>query len=247
MLYLLNEGDDTMSVDAGYGNGSGARAPRQQLSDEVATYVRELIVSGEVRPGEFLRLEPIAEAVGVSNTPVREGLLALRSEGFVRLVPRRGFVVAPFSAQDVRDLFWAQAQLAGELAARAAEKITPEQLTELEQIVEMHRKAVKDGNNEAIARMGHNFHRAVNMAADSQRLALLLGSVVKHLPNRFYAAIEGQVSSSLEEHPHIIEALRSRDTEKAREIMSKHVFDGADRLVATLEERNVWGQASNTA
>jgi DNA-binding GntR family transcriptional regulator len=51
---------------------------RQQLPEEVAGYVRELIISGAVRPGEFLRMERIAEAVGVSNTPVREGLLVLR-------------------------------------------------------------------------------------------------------------------------------------------------------------------------
>src|SRR3954467_2662346 len=109
---------------------------RQQLPEEVAGYVRELIVSGQVRSGEFLRLEPIAEAVGVSNTPVREGLLTLRSEGFVQLVPRRGFVVSPFTRQDVRDLFWAQAQLAGELAARAATHISPAQISALEAIVD---------------------------------------------------------------------------------------------------------------
>src|SRR3954471_2774177 len=79
-------------------------ARRQQLPEEVAAYVRELILSGEVRPGDFLRLEPIAEAVGVSNTPVREGLLALRSEGFVKLVPRRGFMVETFTAEDVYDI-----------------------------------------------------------------------------------------------------------------------------------------------
>src|SRR5919199_4714709 len=132
---------------------SGSR--RQQLPEEVATYVRELIISGAVRPGEFLRMEPIAEAVGVSNTPVREGLLALRSEGFVQLVPRRGFVVAPFTAQDVRDLFWAQAQLAGELAARAAKKITPEQIADLEDLVQQWEKATDAGDQAALAQLGH--------------------------------------------------------------------------------------------
>jgi len=63
-----------------------AKAPRrQQLPEEVASYVRELIISGQVKPGEFLRIEPISEALGVSNTPVREGLLSLRSQGFVQL------------------------------------------------------------------------------------------------------------------------------------------------------------------
>src|SRR6478672_4058053 len=109
---------------------------RRQLPEEVAAYVRELIMSGRIRPGEFLRMEPIAEAVGVSNTPVREGLLLLNSEGFVQLVPRRGFVVASFTPQDVRDIFWAQAQLASELAARAAKNITPEQVAKLEAIDE---------------------------------------------------------------------------------------------------------------
>src|SRR5689334_8388331 len=96
-----------------------SNSQRQQLSEDVASYVRELIISGRVRPGDFLRTEPIAEAVGVSNTPVREGLLLLSGEGFVELVPRRGFMVSAFSRQDVRDIFWAQAALAAELAGRA--------------------------------------------------------------------------------------------------------------------------------
>src|SRR3984885_14369894 len=115
---------------------------RQQLPEEVASYVRELIISGTVKPGEFLRMERIAEQGGVSNTPVREGLLTLKSEGFVQLVPRRGFVVAPFTQQDVRDLFWAQAQLAKELAARAAKKITPEHVARLEANLEEFTDAV---------------------------------------------------------------------------------------------------------
>src|SRR3954453_19858121 len=119
---------------------------RQQLPEEVAGYVRELILSGEVRPGEFLRMEPIAEAVGVSTTPVREGLLLLRSEGFVKLVPRRGFMVAPFSRRDLRDLFWFQAQLAGELAARAATRITSEQLHALDESMQRYEAAVMLGD-----------------------------------------------------------------------------------------------------
>src|SRR5919199_2290423 len=123
---------------------------RQALPEEVATYVRELIISGAVRPGEFLRMEPIAEAVGVSNTPVREGLLSLRSEGFVQLVPRRGFVVAPFTQQDVRDLFWAQAQLGSELAARAAKKISPEQISTLEAILAQFERASAAGDKQGV-------------------------------------------------------------------------------------------------
>lgn len=219
-----------------------------QLSEQVATYVRELIISGEARPGEFLRLEPIAEAVNVSNTPVREGLLSLSSEGFVQLVPRRGFVVASFTPQDVHDLFWAQAQLAGELAARAAKVIDAEQVERLGDAMDRHEKALESGEStERIAELGHAFHREINLAANSERLALLLGSVVKQLPNRFYAEIEGQVQACRTEHPNIYHALRKRNTRQARTLMQQHISSSADHLVEMLEQRGVWQEDEEDA
>ena len=76
-------------------------AQRPQLSEEVADHVRARIMSGEVRPGEFIRLDETAAALGVSVTPVREALLTLRGEGLVDLVPRRGYLVSPMSREDV--------------------------------------------------------------------------------------------------------------------------------------------------
>ncbi|MDV7090753.1 GntR family transcriptional regulator [Rhodococcus opacus] len=211
------------------------RSRRQQLPEEVTSYVREMIISGEVRAGDFLRIERIAETVGVSTTPVREGLLALRSEGFVEMVPRRGFVVAPFTKQDVRDLFWAQAHLAGELAARAAKNITPQQITELEGILQQHQDAIAKGDTERIASLGHAFHRKINLTADSPRLARLLGSIVTNLPNRFYAPIEGHITTT-----QLLEALRKHASKRAKTLMESHILDGADHLIEELEQRGLW-------
>jgi DNA-binding GntR family transcriptional regulator len=218
---------------------TGRYARRQQLPEEVASYVRELIMSGDARPGEFLRMERIAEAMGVSNTPVREGLLLLRSEGFVSQVPRRGFVVATFTRQDIRDLFWTQAVLAGELAARAATKMTPEGLHRLEETVEQYQRAMKE-NSDDIDYLGYTFHREINIAADSRRLALLLGALVKSVPKHFYSTIEGQVAATIDEHPLLIDALRKKQGRKARSIMEKHIEGGADRLIGMLEQRGLW-------
>lgn len=216
------------------------RSKRQQLPEEVASYVREMIISGEVRAGEFLRIERIAEAVGVSTTPVREGLLMLRSEGFVEMVPRRGFVVAPFTKQDVRDLFWAQAQLAGELAARAAKNLTAAQLDELEALAEGMQKAIEADDKERIASLGHAFHRGINIAAHSPRLARLLQTVTTNLPNRFYATIEGHVTTTGEQHPEILDALRKRAPKKAKQLMEGHILNGADHLIELLDQRGLW-------
>jgi DNA-binding GntR family transcriptional regulator len=215
---------------------------RRSLPEEVATYVRELILSGQLRPGEFLRLEPIAEAVGVSNTPVREGLLALRSEGFVQLVPRRGFMVESLSPRDVRDLFWAQAKLSGELAARAAKNITPEQVDELDKLRELYDAAVESGDQDRIAEAGHAFHRYINHVADSARLAGILGSIVQHLPNRFYATVEGHVENTRDDHSKIVEAMRKKNSRTARKLVEEHILELADHLVDLLGKRGLWEQ-----
>ncbi|MFD9669645.1 GntR family transcriptional regulator [Rhodococcus sp. NPDC059968] len=214
----------------------------QQLPDEVASYVRQMILAGKVRPGEFVRIERIAEAVGVSTTPVREGLLKLCGEGFVKTVPRRGYVVAPFTKQDVRDLFWAHALLAGELASRAAENITHTDLDELATILRDHQKAIAHGDADDVAALGHAFHRRVNAAAGSPRLVRLLDSVTANLPNLYDARPEPHLSTTQEAR--LLAALRKRAATLAKTLMETHILDGADHMIAELDRRGLWNDVS---
>jgi DNA-binding GntR family transcriptional regulator len=213
---------------------------RTQLPEEVAGYLREQIMAGNLPPGQFIRLEPIAEAVGVSITPVREALVALSREGFVTAMPRRGFVVAHFTRQDVRDLFWTQSRLAGELAARAARQITREELGYLEEVMNQYNGAMTRGDTDEIGRLGHQFHRAINVAARSDRLARLLASVVKHLPNHYYASLEARISTAPREHQEILEALSRRQVKRVRALTEAHIEERADFVIESLEKRGLW-------
>jgi len=213
-----------------------------QLSASVASHLREQIVSGRLKTGEFLRIDAIASELGVSTTPVREGLLLLQSESFVRLLPRRGFVVNSFSQGDLRDIFWAQAVIAAELASRAAQKMGKEGVAHLQHLITEHKAAYKARNDEQVARLGHEFHRAINLAAESPRLALLLGSLTKQLPNRFYASIEGQLEETFEYHPIILDAIRMKDSDAVRSLMYRHIMGGGDHLVDSLERSGAWGE-----
>lgn len=220
-----------------------AGAIQQQLPDQAGSYVRELVITGAVRPGEFLRLEPIAAALGISITPVREGLRILQNEGLVRLVPRRGFVVESVTEQDIHDIFWSQAKIAGELVARAAEQITPEQLAELDELNNEYEQAAKSQDSERMAQVGHHFHSRINQAANSRRLALLLASVTNQLPRRFYTSIEGNGDDSREQHPRITDYLRARDGEAARAIMEEHLLISAKQLISELTSRGMWDES----
>jgi DNA-binding GntR family transcriptional regulator len=216
---------------------------KQQLSESVASHLREQIISGKLKKGEFLRIDAIAKELGVSTTPVREGLLLLQSESFVRLMPRRGFVVNSFSRGDLIDLFWAQATLGAELASRAATKMSKADFARLQDLHREHEHAVAVGDTDLAARTGHQFHRTINLAAESPRLALLLGSLTKQLPNRFYANIEGQLQGAVEYHPIIMNAIRVKDAEAVRSLMYRHIISGAEHLIDMLERHGTWAEA----
>ena len=212
-----------------------------QLSASVASHLRERIISGKLKTGDFLRIDAIASELNVSTTPVREGLLMLQSESFVRLLPRRGFVVNSFDKGDLRDIFWAQAVVGAELAARAAQKMSKDDHARLQQLVVDHKQAYAQGDADRVVRLGHQFHRAINLAANSPRLALLLGSLTKQLPNRFYASIEGQLEEAFQYHPIILDAIRVKDSEAVRSLMYRHILGGGDHLVESLERAGTWG------
>lgn len=219
----------------------------QRLSEQVAGYIRERIFTGKLLPGDFLRTEQIAASIGVSNTPVREGLLLLNSEGYLELMHRRGFRVASFTRDDIRDLFWVQADLGGELAARATRHISDDDLAALAALVAEHEDAVKNGaSRERIIKLGHQFHRSINIAAGSRRMTLMLGGIVRQMPNRFYNEIDGHLDETVRDHPAILDAMQRRRPGVANALMRDHLLSGADPLIERLEDMGVWSKRSET-
>jgi DNA-binding GntR family transcriptional regulator len=215
-------------------------APRPQLADDVAAYVRDLIVSGQVRAGEFLRLENLAEQLGTSVTPVREALVSLRGEGFVTLQPRRGFMVAPFTKQDIHDIYQVQAYLAGELAARACASLDEAGLDELRTLQRDLEKAHDHGDAEAVEELNHDFHRRINVAAGAPKLAQFLVTATRYSPRMFFAQIGGWTQASADDHEEIIGAFSRGDAEQARTAMMRHVTNAGALLADHLDAQGMW-------
>lgn len=206
-----------------------------QLSERVAGRVREAIMIGDLAPLEFVRTEKLAAELGVSPTPVREALMALSSEGSVKWEPRRGFRVVPVSARDIHDLFDVQAYVAGELAARAVEHLSSDQIAAIAGFQRDLVAAEAATDTAEVDRLNHQFHRMINRAAQSERLANLLRSTVAHVPLSSYGAITGWAHASVHDHAPILEALQHRDPDAARAAMSAHIRNVGALLVAHLQ------------
>lgn len=196
--------------------------------------MRELIISGQLKAGQFIRSETVAEELGISATPAREGLLILQSEGFVKGVPRRGFLVSPLSRKDVADTFAAQALLAGELASRSAVLLSDEELDDLARIHERLEEAAGQNDLDAVEELNYEFHRRIYRGADAPKIHWLLGATLGYAPRRFYAAIEGWPDSTIHDHHDVLGALRARDAETARRAMAEHVRNAGRLLDAHL-------------
>jgi DNA-binding GntR family transcriptional regulator len=214
---------------------------RPQLAEDVARYVRKRIFDGTYAAGQYIRLDQLATELGVSVTPVREALFVLSAEGLLSQQPRRGFVVVSLTGRDLTDVANVQAHIGGELAARAAVNITDEQLRELEKVQTELEDAYASDDDDRAVRLNHEFHKAINVAADSPKLAQLMSQITRYAPESVFPTITGWPDQSTEHHRKLLAALEERDENLARALMSEHLAAGAAPLIEHLTQRGVVG------
>jgi DNA-binding GntR family transcriptional regulator len=214
-------------------------AARPQLSDDVARYVRRRIFNGALPAGEYLRLEQLAAELGISVTPVREALLNLRAEGLLVQHPRRGFMVLEVTARDIVDVANVQAFIGGELAARAAQGITEEQLADLKAIQDDLELAYQQTDLDRTVRLNHEFHRTINVAADSPKLTQVMSTITRYAPESVFPTLPGWPAQSIRDHRLVIAAFERRDPDGARAAMAEHFTIGVAPLTDHLMERGV--------
>ncbi|MGV0837263.1 GntR family transcriptional regulator [Mycolicibacterium thermoresistibile] len=214
-------------------------AARPQLAEDVARYVRRRIFDGTYAAGEYVRLDQLAVELGVSVTPVREALFELRAEGLLVQQPRRGFMVLPVTERDLTDIANVQAHVGGELAARAAENITADQLRALTAIQDELERAYARDDGDGAVRYNHDFHRAINVAADSPKLAQVMSQITRYAPESVFPTISGWPDRSTDDHRRVLAALADGDPDEARAAMSEHLAAGADPLIDHLKAHGV--------
>lgn len=237
---MTGNGDDSTVVARRMPDGLDDQL---QLSERVAAYVREAIMVGDLRAPEYIRTEHLAGQLGVSATPVREALMILHSEGAVRWEPRRGYRVLPVSARDVADLFKVQAFIAGELAARASQVLTADEVREIRVTHAELEAALADGETGRVERLNHEIHRAINRAGGIGRLTSLLNLTVHYVPRNYYGRVEGWAQASAHDHAGIFDALERRDPDAARRAMVAHVEHIGALLAAHLERAQAFGRS----
>ncbi|MHB8126045.1 MAG: GntR family transcriptional regulator [Desulfitobacteriaceae bacterium] len=203
------------------------------LREIVFESMRDAIIGGVLKPGERLMEIQLAEEMGVSRTPVREAIRKLELEAFVVMIPRKGAYVAGVSHKDVADVFEIRAALEGLAAGLAAERITEDEIEQMERVL-----LFADGEEtdlDKIVARDTDFHDLVYKASRNNRLLQILANLREQI-QRFRAtslAVPGRVLDTIKEHRAIVEALVEHNSELAQELMTAHIVTAENVMFET--------------
>lgn len=226
-------------------SNDAATAPRRHqmvrapLGQQIADAIRAEILLGVLKPGEHLSQQQICERFGTSRIPVRDALSSLLHEGFVSEEVGRRVVVARFTRQDLSDTYMIEGLLHGVAVRRAAERITPEELEELEAIHEQFKAAVKGDHSDQIAALNWEFHRRLNQIAASPRLVAALRPLSGGIPKDIISMLPKWGTKAGATQKRLLKALKDGDGEGAESIIVKYTEEAGADLLKLLESRGV--------
>jgi DNA-binding GntR family transcriptional regulator len=191
--------------------------------------VRDRIIRGVYAPGLRVTEQEIANATGVSRTPVREALRRLQADGFVNVVPNAGAVVTQWTENSMRDVFELRALLESYGAQRAAERITPAGILELRKLAErQYEESVRQASGfiERIGEVNSRFHRMLQEFSGNTRLVAMLPALIEApLVLKTFSRYEhADLVRSASHHLEIVSALEARDGEWAASVMRSHIL-----------------------
>ncbi len=213
------------------------RFVRRTLQDNVYDYVREALMSGRFEPGARLTVRGVAGDSGTSVMPVREAFRRLTSEGALEPLSTGATRVPIFDLPKLQDLTEIRLTVEGLAARRAAHRIMPEELADLEQVNALVLKAAADDDRGAEARANEQFHFSVYRAARSaellriiEHLWLQMGPYLAWLRKQRPEPKRTRGTGAFRHHKDVLLALRRHDADQAESAIRADLMTAADML-----------------
>ncbi len=198
---------------------------RPPAAERVYTHIKEAVLDRRYEGGTLLTEGDLADAVGVSRTPVREALLRLEVEGLIKLYPKKGALVLAVSAQEIRDVVETRL-LVEEFAARKTVPASPQLIQRLEQLLEEQRQLAEAGDLAAVAVTDRCFHAEIVKYAGNEILSRLYDQLRDRQLRMGVAVMEahpGRIEANITEHGELLEAIRAGDADGAALVVRRHV------------------------
>jgi DNA-binding GntR family transcriptional regulator len=219
---------------------SPLRGDAETRAEAVARYVRRLVFDGRLQPGQRLPQDEIARAVGVSRIPVREAIIALEREGWLRVEPHRGTFVNAYDDRAITDRFALYGRFYGFAARRAIDRMSPD---DLEDLTALAARLERVNSASGLARANDAYlSRLVELAASS-RLQTALRSIAQVVPGNFFAAVPASIPIQKRGIAALQAAIDSRDGDAAERACDAMEDEHAAAVIEMMSVRDGAGRS----
>jgi DNA-binding GntR family transcriptional regulator len=216
-----------------------APAPRGTLQDHVYRQLCELILNGEIAPGQLITIQNLAEAFGVSAMPVREALQRLTAPRVLTVISGRSIGVPPLTIERMLDLRKVRLEVETLAADWAAPLISVKMIRRLEDTLRRLERAVRGGDRKEYVRLNRAFHFGIYSAAGSEVLLAIIENLWLQISPYFHLLhASGNYPEVNEQHELMLEGLRDRNGSAVRRALHNDIEEASRILVGLLEAEN---------
>lgn len=218
----------------------------ESLIDSVYARLRDLIISNELRGGQKLVDRDLADALGVSRTPVREALGRLTVMGLVEARSRRGYYVRQYTADQISDLYEFRKILEANAARLAAQHASPTHLQEFHRLLIESEKLTADPENRTrTVEIDLQIHDLIARASGNASLQQAIQNLMDKVTCLIWvewldASLADPVSiaAAHSEHKALLLSIVERDADRAAEYMGTHIDNAREGLASMLQARD---------
>lgn len=205
------------------------------LRDQVYAAIKRDILQGVHHAGQQLSANELAKKYETSATPVRQALNALHREGLVQTIPRTGYFVTQLTVKDIREIYELRIILEAGSAELAAERITDQELERLEELPHVYEPGDVDSYLQYV-QANREFHYGVARATGNARLMDMVKDVLDEIQRLVFLGVDIRAyrPDMIQHHPEVLEALKARDPERAREVMVQGLEKARDAVLASV-------------
>jgi DNA-binding GntR family transcriptional regulator len=206
------------------------------LGNQAYQELKRIILDRQIPPGGKLNEGDLAQALGISRTPIREAINRLEKEGLVKIIPQKGAYVVQFTEADIYELFLIRENLEGLAAYLATAKMSEKDLAKLEPAIEGFSEPFDEKEIRRYAREDFKFHQTVVQLSGAQRLIGLISTLHDYI--RIFrlttVGVSGRMKSSLDEHRELLEAFRLKMPGEAEQRMRQHIRHVRDGVMENI-------------
>ena len=206
------------------------------LVDQLYDIMKEKIVSLQLKLGEKIDVQELAEQFGVSQTPVRNALNRLSQNGLVNTRARVGYYVVNLSAEDITEIYDLRRMFEGYALEATIENIEFDELRRLKQKMERIQGKI-DKKTTEFEETDRELHLLIIKNSNNKRLQSLFSQIYDFVRISISMGLEWK--ESLKEHIALVEALQEKDLARAKEILKKHIDNSRDNAIKALQNSSL--------